>query len=157
MNLYLVGDILTKVDRASMANGLEVRAPFLDQDMVAWGIGLPADLKLRGSMGKYVLKKAMEPSVPDEILYRPKQGFATSLAAPFRAQAEILRARLLGGAMQDCGLFNQATLVRLIDEHEHGSFDHSGVLWLLQVFEGFLASELAGQPAEPALREPALA
>ena len=149
---YLVGDILTKVDRTSMDNSLEVRAPFLDHRFVAWGLGLPAELKLRGGAGKYILKKALEDRVPSEILYRPKQGFATSLQALFAQAADRLRARLLGAAMRDCGLFDLQAIARLVDQHAHGSFDHSGALWLLLVFEGFLVSELDA-PAASALRE----
>ena len=85
INTSLVGGILVKVDRASMAHGLEVRAPMLDYEFVEWGLGLPADLKMRGRQGKWVLKRAMEPLLPHEVLYRPKQGFAMSLDQQFRA------------------------------------------------------------------------
>ena len=143
LHTWLPGDILTKVDRASMANSLEVRAPFLDHDVVAWGFSLPAALKLRGGEGKYLLKHALEPLLPRAVLYRPKQGFASSPAAVFRTQAGRLRGRLLGEAMGGCGLFAPAAIARLIEEHEAGAFDHSAPLWLLLVFEGFLASEAA--------------
>ncbi len=109
-----------------------------------WGISLPASLKLRDGGGKYLLKRAMEPLLPREILYRPKQGFATSLAAPLRAGTERVRERLLGPAMQDCGLFDPGATAQLLDEHARGAFDHSAPLWLLLVFEGFLATEMAG-------------
>lgn len=152
IHTYLVGDILTKVDRASMAVSLEARAPFLDHEFVEWGLGLPPGLKLRGMEGKWVLKRAMEPLVPREILYRTKQGFATSPARLFRSRAAEVRARLLGPAMRDCGLFDPAALARLLDEHETGRIDNSGAIWLLLVFEGFLASELgAAEPADSAL------
>jgi len=151
LHTWLPGDILTKVDRASMANSLEVRAPFLDEAFLAWGFSLPAALKLRDGAGKYILKRALEPHLPRELLYRPKQGFATSPAATFRAQADRLRARLLGEAMAGSGLFALPALARLIDEHAAGAFDHSGTLWLLLVFEGFLVSEAAaGGAAEVA-------
>jgi len=143
LHTWLPGDILTKVDRASMANSLEVRAPFLDEIFVGWGFSLPASLKLHGGAGKYLLKRALEPHLPRELLYRPKQGFASSPAATFRAQADRLRARLLGEAMAGSGLFSISAIARLIDEHAAGAFDHGGVLWLLLVFEGFLASEAA--------------
>jgi asparagine synthase (glutamine-hydrolysing) len=138
VNLYLAGDILTKVDRTSMAHSLEVRAPFLDYEFVEWGMRLPPSLKLRGREGKWLVKKALEPLVPAELLYRRKQGFATSLAQPFRARSEEVRERLLGPAMLDSGLFDPATLRRMVDEHAAGKFDHSGALWLLLTFEGFL-------------------
>ena len=143
VNTYLVGDILTKVDRTSMAHSLEVRAPFLDHELLAWGMSLPPALKLRGQEGKWLLKKALEPKVPKEILYRRKQGFATSLAPLFRREAGVLRERLLTGAMADSGLFDTGALGGMIDGHEQGRMDHSSALWLLLTFEGFLQSMAA--------------
>ena len=147
INTYLVGDILTKVDRASMANSLEVRAPLLGISLVEWGLSLPAELKLRGTEGKYLLKRAMEPYLPREVLYRTKQGFSKSPAALFRREADRLRARLLGPVMQDCGLFQPGVIAGLIDQHAAGAMDHSQKLWLLLVFEGFLAAQAAPQAA----------
>jgi len=135
---YLVGDILTKVDRTSMAHSLEARAPFLDYQLVEWGMKLPATLKLRGQEGKWVLKKAMEPLLPHDLLYRPKQGFAMPLTALFRAQMTEVRARLLGPAMLDSGLFDAAAIARLLNQHASGTSDHAGPIWLLLTFEGFL-------------------
>ena len=148
VNTYLVGDILTKVDRTSMAHSLEVRAPFLDHDLVTWGMSLPASLKLRGHEGKFVLKRAMEALLPSSLLYRRKRGFATSLAPLFRAEAPRLRARLLDGPMQDSGLFDASAIAGMIGRHEQGRFDHSGPLWLLLAFEGFLTA--AAMPASVA-------
>jgi asparagine synthase (glutamine-hydrolysing) len=141
MQTWLPGMMLVKVDRASMANSLEVRSPFLDHELVAWGLSLPAALKLGGGEGKRVLKRALEPYLPREVLYRPKQGFAASLAGVFRRGAERVRPRLLGATMADSGLFDLAAISRLLDEHESGRLDHSAALWLLLVFEGFLAGE----------------
>jgi asparagine synthase (glutamine-hydrolysing) len=141
LHTYLVGDILTKVDRTSMAHSLEVRAPFLDHRFVEWGMNLPPSLKLRDGSGKYILKKALEDAVPHEILYRPKQGFATELGKLFRTEIGRLRSRLLGPAMLSSGLFDGAAIAEMLDQHEAGSFDHSAVLWLLLVFEGFLVSQ----------------
>ena len=84
MLTYLPDDILTKVDRASMANSLEVRCPMLDYRFAQWSAGLLPELKLNHGTGKYLLKKACEPYVSDDILYRPKQGFSVPLAAWFR-------------------------------------------------------------------------
>ena len=140
VNTYLAGDILTKVDRTSMWHSLEVRAPFLDHEFLTWGMALPAALKLRGTEGKYVLKKALEPLLPREILYRRKQGFAQSLAEVFRQHAALLRERLLRGTMMDAGLFDAAAIGAMIDRHEQGRHDHAGPIWLLLVFEGFLAA-----------------
>ncbi len=146
VNTYLVGDILTKVDRTSMAHSLEVRAPFLDHDFLAWGMSLPNALKLRGQRGKYVLKKALEPMAPHELLYRRKQGFAMGLADLFKRQSARLRERLLAGPMQDCGLFDQTAIAGLIDGHEQGRADFAGPLWLLLAFEGFLDAQSTAAP-----------
>lgn len=150
MHTYLVGDILTKVDRTSMANGLEVRSPMLDHDFVEWGLRLPQSLKLRGIEGKYLLKRAMEPYLPLDILCRRKQGFAKSLAAEFRRGSGRLRDRLLGPVLLDSGLFQPASLAQLLDEHAAGRFDHSVPLWLLLVFEGFLADTARASALQPA-------
>ena len=148
LDTYLPGDILTKVDRASMSVSLEVRAPILDRDVVAWGLGLPPGLKLRRGEGKHVLRRAVVPLLPPAILTRPKQGFAMPLARQFREGAHRVRALLLGETMLDSGLFRPEAVTRLLDEHAAGRFDHSAVLWLLLVFEGFLAQQ-AGHVASP--------
>ena len=141
VNTYLPGDILTKVDRTSMAHSLEVRAPFLDHELVSWGMALPPQLKLRGNEGKHVLRRAMEPVLPGEILHRRKQGFAQSLGGLFRQEAKRLRERLLRGTMAECGLFDLPAIEALIARHEQGRHDHAGPIWLLLVFEGFLAAQ----------------
>ena len=79
MHTYLVGDINTKVDRASMAHSLEVREPLMDHKLVEWAATLPSSLKLRGGNGKHVFKKALEPHLPHEVLYRPKMGFSVPM------------------------------------------------------------------------------
>ena len=148
---WLPGDILTKSDRASMAASLEMRAPFLDHQLVEWGLSLPASLKIRGAQGKYVLKKAMEPLLPHDILYRAKQGFSNDLAPYFRANAGRVRDRLLGPIMLSHDLFDGDGIARLIDEHSAGAFDHAQAIWLLLAFEGFLHMLQAPSPApEPA-------
>jgi asparagine synthase (glutamine-hydrolysing) len=144
---WLAGMMLVKVDRASMANSLEVRAPFLDHALVSWGLSLPTALKLRGGEGKYVLKRALGPYLPHDIMCRPKQGFVPSLGGLIRREASRVRMRLLGSALDDCGLFDMSMVARLLDEHEHGRRDHSAALWQLLVFEGFLISEMGAQDA----------
>ncbi len=136
MKTYLVGDILTKVDRASMAHALEVRVPLLDHPLAEWATGLPRDQKLRGREGKYVLKKAFEPLLPADVLYRPKMGFGVPLANWFRGPLkERLRRDLLEGGLADTGLFNQPYLERLVKEHQSGLRDHSAALWSLLMFQ----------------------
>jgi asparagine synthase (glutamine-hydrolysing) len=146
---YLVGDILTKVDRASMAHSLEARAPLLDHKLVEWAATVPPELKLRSTGGKYILKRALEPYVPHENLYRTKQGFATSLAPQFRgAGAAEVRRRLTSESMRDSELFDAAEIETLIAQHESGAFDHNQAIWSLLMFEGWLGA-VHQAPAEP--------
>jgi asparagine synthase (glutamine-hydrolysing) len=136
---YLPGDILTKVDRASMANSLEVRVPLLDHSLVEWAAQLPPALKLAGREGKYVFKAALEPYVAKEILYRPKQGFAVPLASWFRGPLRRrLRDTLLGPVLREAGLFDMRTIAGLLDSHQSGERDHSAALWALSMMEAFL-------------------
>jgi len=136
---YLVGDINTKVDRASMAHSLEVREPLMDHPLVEWMSSLPPSLKLRGREGKFLLKKALEPLLPAEILYRPKMGFAVPLARWFRGPLrQPLKDAVLGPVLADTGWFNAACLRRLLEDHQAGRRNHSQPLWTLLMFESFL-------------------
>lgn len=143
LKTYLVGDILTKVDRASMANGLEVRAPLLDHELVEWISGLPSNLKLSSGEGKYIFKKALQPYLPQEILYRNKMGFSVPLATWFRGPLrKRLQQSLLGPTLSSCGLFNMSFVRELIDRHQSGRCDYSAALWSLMMFESFLRNVL---------------
>ena len=136
---YLPGDILTKVDRASMAHALEVRVPILDHPFVEWAAGLPSDLKVRGGEGKAVFKQALERHLPRDILYRPKQGFAVPIARWFRGGLrERVRGAVLGPHLAGSGWFDRDYLTRLVDEHQSGRRDHATALWTLLMFEAFL-------------------
>jgi asparagine synthase (glutamine-hydrolysing) len=135
---YLPGDILTKVDRASMAHSLEVRVPLLDYQFVDWVSGLPAELKLKDGEGKYIYKQAFEDYLPRDVLYRPKMGFAVPLAQWFRGPLrERLRAAVTGERLRATGIFDGAVLTRLVDQHQRGVRDHTAVLWALLMFDGF--------------------
>jgi len=139
MKTYLVGDILTKVDRASMAHSLEVREPLLDHRLMEWLSTLPPALKLRGREGKYFFKKALEPYLPNEILYRPKMGFSVPLASWFRGPLrERVEAAVLGPVLADSGYFNPRFLREMVDDHRSGARDYSVPLWSLLMFEAFL-------------------
>jgi len=143
MKTYLPGDILTKVDRASMAHALEVRVPLLDHKLVEWISGLPPEMKLKGSEGKYIFKKAMEKYLPHDILYRRKQGFAVPLAAWFRGPLrERVQQALLGPTLADTGMFNQDFLRELVEQHQSGRRDYSAPIWTLLMFEAFLKKEM---------------
>jgi asparagine synthase (glutamine-hydrolysing) len=141
---YLPGDILVKVDRASMANSLELRAPFLDPAFFSWCFALPPSEKLDRRGGKSRLKRAMEPFLSHDLLYREKQGFTVPLARWFR---EELRAQVqaLGQseALRDSGVINMETVARMAKAHAAGVRDHSKALWLVWVFDAFLANRQA--------------
>ncbi|WP_029132462.1 XrtA/PEP-CTERM system amidotransferase [Sedimenticola selenatireducens] len=148
LKTYLVGDILTKVDRASMAHSLEVRVPLLDHHLVDWISGLPPEMKLRGSEGKYLFKKALEPMLPHDILYRKKMGFAVPLASWFRGPLrDKVRNSLLSDEMLGSGLFNERYLHTLVDHHQSGIRDYSASIWTLLMFHSFLKKEMAQQVA----------
>jgi asparagine synthase (glutamine-hydrolysing) len=155
LKTYLPGDILTKVDRASMAHGLEVRVPLLDHPLLEWVSGLPPDFKLRGGVGKYIFKRALEPHLPRDILYRDKMGFSIPLAAWFRGPLrQRLQRSLSGAALAECGLFDMAYIQTLMDQHQSGRSDHSAPLWSLLMFEAFLRYAL-GLPAQAGQRQAA--
>ena len=148
LKTYLVGDINTKVDRASMAHSLEVREPLMDHEIIEWLATLPSSLKVRGQEGKYLHKKAMEPLLPDDILYRPKMGFAVPLARWFRGPLkERVRQAVLGSRLAETGWFNREYLQHLVDAHQSGARDYSAPLWTLLMFEAFLRNVLDEAPA----------
>jgi len=129
---YLTDDILTKVDRASMAVSLEVRAPLLDHHLMETLARIPSSLKLRGREGKYILKKAMEPTLPQEILYRNKQGFAVPLAHWFRHDLKGMARDVIFGVRD--GILDLGYLEKIWAEHQCGTFDRSGYLWAVLMF-----------------------
>jgi len=138
LKTYLVGDIHTKVDRASMANSLEVRAPLLDHELIEWVSGLNPDLKLNGQQGKYILKKAMEPHLPRDVLYRNKMGFAVPLDEWFRGPLkQRVKESLLGESMRQSGIFNMGYVEHLVSQHQAGLRDYSAPLWTLLMFDAF--------------------
>jgi asparagine synthase (glutamine-hydrolysing) len=145
---YLPGDINTKVDRASMAHSLEVREPLMDHQLVEWAGQLNSQMKIRGQEGKFIFKKAMEPDLPGDILYRPKMGFSVPLAGWLRGPLtgrlrEVVRSSVLG----DCGVFDMARIAQMTEEHVSRQFDHSRALWSIVVFEGFLRRHSVRVPA----------
>ncbi len=145
LKTYLVGDINTKVDRASMAHSLEVREPLMDHELVEWLASLPSHLKVRGNEGKFLFKKALEPHLPHDVLYRPKQGFAVPLARWFRGPLkQRVRDALLGERLADTGWFEPGYLRHLVDAHQSGANDYSAPLWTLLMFEAFLRNVVDG-------------
>ncbi|MDO8450859.1 MAG: amidotransferase 1, exosortase A system-associated [Rhodoferax sp.] len=139
LKTYLVGDINTKVDRASMAHSLEVREPLMDHELVEWLATLPSSHKIKGQEGKYIFKKSMEPHLPYDVLYRPKMGFSVPLARWFRGPLkQRVRDAVLGDRLAATGWFNADYLRHLVDAHQSGASDYSSSLWTLLMFEAFL-------------------
>jgi asparagine synthase (glutamine-hydrolysing) len=138
MKTYLVDDILTKVDRASMAHSLEVRVPMLDHKYIEWISGLPSQLKLKGQLGKYILKKALEPYLSNDVLYRKKMGFAVPLESWFRGPLkDRVRQTILSEQFLDWGLFNPDFIREMIDHHQSGRREYSSAIWTLMMLESF--------------------
>jgi asparagine synthase (glutamine-hydrolysing) len=139
LKTYLVGDINTKVDRASMAHSLEVREPLMDHKLVEWLATLPSNMKMRGQESKFLLKKALEPQLPNDVLYRPKMGFAVPLARWFRGPLkQRVKEAVLGELLASTGWFERGYLQHLVDAHQSGASDHSAPLWSLLMFDAFL-------------------
>jgi len=134
---YMVADILTKVDRMSMATSLEVRVPILDHLFVEWVTGLPPEFKLRDGNQKYILRKLAERvGVPREVLYRPKQGFALPLVDWMKHEMkDLILTVLLEPRTLQRGYFNRQAVQQLLDEHFRGRRDHSHRIWRLLMLE----------------------
>ncbi|MEA3029957.1 MAG: hypothetical protein QOG13_1282 [Sphingomonadales bacterium] len=136
LKIWLPGDILTKVDRASMAVSLEAREPLLDHRLVEFAARLPANMRLRGGTGKWLMKRALASRLPKEILHRRKMGFVTPVSAWFRgplaAEADAI-AR--SAALAETGWFDAAAIENLVRAHKSGRADHGRLLWQLLMLE----------------------
>jgi len=141
--LYMCDDILTKVDRASMMNSLEVRAPLLDPGVVEFFASLPTEYKLRGFNMKYLLKQAMAPMLGHQVVDRKKKGFGIPIAAwlkgPLREWAEGL---LSGEQLRKWGVFNPETVRRLWADHQSGQRDNRKALWSIAVLQLWMEENL---------------
>ncbi|NOT47733.1 MAG: asparagine synthase (glutamine-hydrolyzing) [Acidobacteria bacterium] len=133
---YLPGDILTKVDRMTMANSLEARVPLLDHELIEFVATMPSTLKMKGTETKYILKKAMEGIVPDEILYREKQGFGVPIGEWINDQLrERINDDLADSRTTGRGHFDGNYVNTLLKEHAAGRRDHANSLWMLWMLE----------------------
>ncbi len=133
MKTYLVDDILVKVDRASMANSLEVRCPLLDHKLMELIAQIPSGLKLNNGRGKYIFKKSLEPVLPKEILTRAKKGFSVPVAEWFRGELKDLTQDVL--FQREDGVLNSAFLTRCWKQHQRGQRDWSALLWTVLMFK----------------------
>ena len=136
LKFWLPGDILTKVDRTSMAVSLEAREPLLDHRLIEFAAALPESLRLRRGQGKWLLKKTMERYLPSEVLYRPKQGFVTPIAHWLRGPlAETARGIGASSALARTGWFDAKRIGQLAEAHIAGASDHSRLLWQLLMLD----------------------
>jgi asparagine synthase (glutamine-hydrolysing) len=138
LRTYLLDDLLVKVDRMSMAHGLEVRCPFLDAGLLQFAVGLAPGLKVRGLSLKRVLKRAVRGLLPDEILSRSKHGFGVPLDRWFREDLEAYASGMLGAEARVRSRLDGAELDRLLAQHRAGTRSHGHALWTLLTLELFL-------------------
>jgi asparagine synthase (glutamine-hydrolysing) len=128
----------------------------MDHPLVEWLASLPSSLKVHGQEGKWLLKKAMEPRLPREILYRPKMGFAVPLARWFRGPLhKRVHDSLLGERLAATGFFDRAYLQELLAHHQSGRRDYSSSLWTLLMFDAFLRNVVDGSVTVSPLHEAA--
>jgi asparagine synthase (glutamine-hydrolysing) len=160
-NTYLPGDLLVKMDIATMANSVEARSPFLDHHLMEWAAGLPADLKIRSGTTKYLLKRAVADWLPAELIGRPKMGFGVPLADWLRTELRELSWDLLtDDTARSRGLFRPDAVAALLRQH-NGDRDNSARLWTLIQFELWHRrfvddpAETAGRPCPAAAGLPA--
>lgn len=149
---YLVGDILTKVDRMSMATSLEVRVPMLDHEFVEWAAALPVEWKFRGSTRKYLLKRLAERlGIPAELLHRPKQGFQLPLERWLRGELKQKFLSILTEPRTlQRGYFRPEAVRGLVDEHVRGRRNRSGMLWKMLILEWWHRNYLERENEHPA-------
>lgn len=136
LKFWLPGDILTKVDRTSMDVSLEAREPLLDHRLIEFAAGLPERHRIRGRQGKWLMKRTMRRYLPDDILFRPKQGFVTPLAEWFRGPlASDAQAIASSAGLAGMGWFDETQLKKIAESHRSGRSDHSRLLWQLLMLD----------------------
>src|SRR3546814_790239 len=140
IKLWLPGDILTKTDRTSMAVSLEAREPLLDHRLLEFAATLPVSMRLRRGQGKWLMKKAMERYLPENVLYRPKMGFVTPISAWFRgALADEAQGLAVSKTLSATGWFDMRAVQYLAEDHRAGKAEHGRTLWQLMILERSLA------------------
>jgi asparagine synthase (glutamine-hydrolysing) len=133
---WLPGDILTKLDRTSMAVGLEAREPLLDHRLLEFAASLPENMRVRRGQGKWLMKRTMERYLPQDILYRPKMGFVTPIAQWFRGPlAQTARDISTSATLAKTGWFDPAIMLKAADDHIAGRSDNSRMLWQLLMLD----------------------
>jgi len=134
--MFLPDDCLFKVDRMSMAHGLEVRVPFLDKELVEFSAAIPFEYKIRGLTSKYILKKAFSPYLPKKIFKQRKQGFTIPVSSWIRKDLQgLVRNVLLSPSLEKRDIFNKKALRYMLDEHQSGRQELGYRIWSIFVFE----------------------
>lgn len=150
----LTGDMLTKVDRMSMANSLEVRCPLLDHVLAEYAAGIPHNWKIRNGKGKQIFLRAMGDRLPRELVDRPKQGFGVPIAAWFRGSLrEFVWDHLTSAAFLDRGVVSPRFVRHLLEEHESKRRDNNHYLWMLLMLELWFRDAQCGRTAPAAAVE----
>ena len=154
VHTYLHDDVLTKVDRMSMAVSLESREPLLDHKLLEFAARVPAALKLRDGMSKYLLRRVLASRLPAPVLARGKQGFAAPIGEWLRGPLQPLLHDLVGSRRSlERGVFERAGVERLLQEHRTGKADHPHRLWQLLMLELWFR-QFADEGGWPAWRGP---
>ena len=136
INSYLPEDLLVKMDIATMANSLEARIPFLDHKFMELVAGIPSQLKMKGSMTKFILKKSFSDLLPEAILKRKKMGFGVPVSRWFKKELkEYIYEILMDSRTLNRGYFRREGIERLLDEHITSRYDHSAKIWALLILE----------------------
>ncbi|HWE42566.1 MAG TPA: asparagine synthase (glutamine-hydrolyzing) [Gemmatimonadaceae bacterium] len=149
---YLPGDILTKVDRTTMATSLEARVPLLGSDLVEFAVSVPSELKLRSDSGKWLLRKAVAGIIPPRSLAKPKKGFSVPLGAWFRNELSHRVDALLRADSPLYSFVDAQAVRRIVWEHRRGRRDHSSMIWRLMALDlwlGYLEAGDLGRPTSP--------
>jgi len=132
LKLRLPELLLMRVDKITMATSVEARVPFLDHHLIEYAMGLPRNLKVKGSTGKHILKRALESVLPADVLYKPKRGFGAPVREWFRGpEGESLIGQLMNSSIRKRNFFDYAFIQRLVDEHRREQRDWSANLWCL--------------------------
>jgi asparagine synthase (glutamine-hydrolysing) len=146
---YLPGDILTKVDRMSMAHSLEARVPLLDNEMAEFALSLPPSLKFRDGVGKWVLRRALGDRVPDGVFRRPKQGFDVPLRDWFRGPLAHRLDALSDRSSAVYDFVEPRAVERVVQEHRVGRRDHARTIWRLVMFDQWSRLYSTGEFVRP--------
>ena len=121
-----------RVDKITMATSVEARVPFLDHYLIEYAMGLPQALKVKGTSGKHILKRALESVLPHDVLYKPKRGFGAPTREWFRGpEGEGLVQQVLNSSIRERNFFDYGFVRRLADEHAREQRDWSANLWCL--------------------------